>query len=296
VKILERVAHLDQDKDLQYLLLTIKGRHASLPQAFRKLADYILANYDEAVYLNIKEIAARCGVSEGTVTNFVKSMGFIGFRDFKIAMARRVQPLAEDSILYGEINLNDAPDVLCEKVFHNNADAILKTLKILDARTMDMVADWMVKAKRIDIYGQSSSALAAMNAANRLLRIGVRTMVSEDPHMQVSSAALLKEGDVAIGVSSSGKSREVALALRTAREAGAHTVCITSSDDSPVAQQAEAKLFVSMSKQELLEDLPSRIAQMCVLDALYVCVAARVKKKALTNLHLVSDVLDEIKG
>jgi DNA-binding MurR/RpiR family transcriptional regulator len=293
---LDRVTQLDQDKDLQYLLLTIKNRHASLPQAFRKLAEYVLTSYDEAVYLNIKEIAARCGVSEGTVTNFVKNIGFTGFRDFKIAMARQGQPLAEDSILYGEINLNDPPDVLCEKVFHNNADAILKTLKTLDAGTMNIVADWMVKAKRIDIYGQSSSALAAMSAANRLLRIGVRTMVSEDPHIQMSSAALLKAGDVAIGVSSSGRSREVALALRTAREAGAHTVCITSSDHSPVAQQAEAKLFVSVSKQELLEDLPSRIAQMCVLDALYVCVAAKLKKKALANLHLVSGALDEIKG
>jgi DNA-binding MurR/RpiR family transcriptional regulator len=88
----------------------------------------------------------------------------------------------------------------------------------------------------------------------------------------------------------------VAAALRIAREAGAHTACVTSRDRSPVAEQAEAKLFVSVSKLELLEDLPSRIAQLSLLDALYVCVAAKVKKKALGNLHLVSEVLDKIKG
>ena len=287
---------MEQEKDLPYLLLTIRNKHASLPEAFRKVADYILSSYDEAVYLNIREIAARCGVSEGTVTNFVKSLGFVGFRDFKIAMARRGQPAAEESILYGEINLNDAPEVLSTKVFRNNADAVLKTLKILDVKTLDTVADWIVRAKRIDFYGQSSSALVAMSAANRLLRIGLRVMVYEDPHMQVSSAALLKPGDVAVGVSTSGRSREVAMALRIAREAGAHTACVTSRDNSPVAQQAEAKLFVSVNKTELLEDLPSRIAQLSLLDALYVCVAAKVKKKALANLHLVSGELDRIKG
>lgn len=286
---------MDQDKDLQYLLLTIRNKYASLPCAFRKVADYILGHHEEAIYLNIMEIATRCQVSEGTVTNFVKGMGYDGFRDFKIAMARRGQPATEESILYGEINLNDAAGELCEKVFHNNADAILKTLKILDVATLDMVADWMVKAKRIDFYGQSSSALVAMNAANRFLRIGVRTMVYEDPHMQVSSAALLKPGDVAIGVSNSGKAREVAAALRIAGNAGAHTVCITSCESSPVAEQAQARLFTSVNKQEPLEDLPSRIAQLSLLDALYVSVAAKTKKKALDSLRQVSKAMSEVK-
>jgi DNA-binding MurR/RpiR family transcriptional regulator len=292
---MERVALLDQEKDLQYLLLVIRNKYASLPQAFRKVADYILGHNEEAIYLNITQIAAQCRVSEGTVTNFVKSLGIGGFRDFKIAMARRGQPAPEDSILYGEIDLNDPPEALCEKVFRNNADAVLKSLRILDVPALDMVADWMVKAKRIDFYGQSSSALVSMNAANRLLRIGVRAMVFEDPHMQASSAALLRPGDVAVGVSSSGKSPEVAAALRIAKEAGAHTVCVTSREDSPVAQQAEARLFTAVNRQELLEDLPSRIAQLSLLDALYVLVAARVKKKALANLHLVSGALDKIK-
>jgi hypothetical protein len=105
-------------------------------------------------------------------------------------MARIGQPATEESILYGEINLNDAAGELCEKVFHNYADAILKTLKILDVATLDMVADWMVKAKRIDFYGQSSSALVAMNAANRFLRIGVRTMVYDQARTQESRVFL----------------------------------------------------------------------------------------------------------
>ena len=65
--------------------------------------------------------------------------------------------------------------------------------------------------------------------------------------MQLSSAVLLGAGDVAIGISNTGQSREVACALKTAKTAGAYTVCITSRDDSPVAQYADIRLLLSGS-------------------------------------------------
>ena len=285
---------MPDEKDLQYLLIKIKSKYDSLPHACKKVADYLLASHDEAVFLNIKELAQRSHVSEGTITNFVRSMGYGGFQEFKICMARdgSSKPVDEGSILYGEIDLNDETPVLIEKVFHNNIDAILKTLKIADSAAIETVADWMVKAKRIDFYGQSSSALAAMNTANRLLRIGVRAYVSEDPHMQLSSAALLAPGDVAIGISHTGQASEIARSLKRAKQAGAHTVCVTSRDDSPVAQNADIRLLTSLDRREILEDLPSRIAQISLLDALYVCVVAKTKRKSLKNLRSVSQTLE----
>lgn len=282
---------MSQEKDLQYLLLKIKNKYDSLPHACKKVADFILASHTEAVYLNITELARRSQVSEGTVTNFVRTMGYSGFQEFKICMARDHQLPSGDSILYGEIDLKDETSVLIEKVFHNNVDAILKTLKIVDVSAIDKVAEWIVKAKRVDFYGQSSSALVAMNTANRLLRIGVRAYVSEDPHMQLSSAVLLSPGDVAIGISNTGRSLEIANSLKMAANAGAHTVCVTSRDDSPVAQQAEIQLLTSFNSREVLEDLPSRIAQISLLDALYVCVVAKTRRKSIKNLHAVLQAL-----
>ena len=46
----------------------------------------------------------------------------------------------------------------------------------------------------------------------------------------------------------------------------------------------------------MIEDLPSRIAQISLLDALYVCVTAKTKRKSMKNLHLVLDALNETKG
>lgn len=287
---------MEQERDLQYLLLRIKNKYDSLPHALRKIADFLLEHHSDAAYMGITELASKSGVSEGTVTNFVRAMGYTGYHEFRICMARSGESVQDEPILYGEISLNDEPPVLIEKVFRNNMDAISKTLKIADPAAMDRVAGWIARAKRVDFYGQSSSALVAMNTANRLLRTGVRAYVSDDPHMQISSAALLGEGDVAIGISNTGRSPEIARALRLARDGGAHTVCITSHDDSPVADNAEVKLFTAVNRREMIEDLPSRIAQISLLDALYVCVTAKTKRKSMKNLHLVLDALNETKG
>ena len=50
---------MPDEKDLQYLLLKIKSKYDSLPHACKKVADYLLASHDEAVFLNIKELAQK---------------------------------------------------------------------------------------------------------------------------------------------------------------------------------------------------------------------------------------------
>ena len=77
--------------DRRQLLLIIKNKYGALSRASKTIADFILAHHDEAIYLNIRQIAAHCQVSEATVTNFVKAIGLRSFQEFKICMARGAQ-------------------------------------------------------------------------------------------------------------------------------------------------------------------------------------------------------------
>src|SRR5271156_6096847 len=57
--------------------------------------------------------------------------------------------------------------------------------------------------------------------------------------------ALCVEGDVVVGISTSGNSRNVCTALQAAREGGAFTVAFTGADGGAVASIAEATLYVA---------------------------------------------------
>jgi D-sedoheptulose 7-phosphate isomerase len=57
--------------------------------------------------------------------------------------------------------------------------------------------------------------------------------------------ALCVQGDVVVGISTSGNSRNVCTALQAAREGGAFTVAFTGADGGAVASIAEATLYVA---------------------------------------------------
>ncbi|MCX8130599.1 MAG: MurR/RpiR family transcriptional regulator [Clostridia bacterium] len=281
-----------ENNDLQMLLLKIRSKYPSLTDAAKKVADFILNRYSDAVYLNISELAGKCGVSESTITKFIKTMGYGGFHELKISLARSSGPAVESDVLYGEISLDDNIESICNKIYYNNMEAMKDSLRILDFDSMDKAAVMVLRARKVDIYGMGSSTVATLNAKMRLYRLGIMCFTYNDPHEQIISASLLKKGDVAIAISNSGKSADVVKAMDIAKQSGASTICITNYDDTPITRYADIKLFTSTKdSEELCESLHARIAELTLIDALYVCIASKMKKQAMSNLYKTSEAI-----
>ncbi|MCX7709209.1 MAG: MurR/RpiR family transcriptional regulator [Clostridia bacterium] len=278
--------------DLELLLLRIRGKYPFLTDASKRIADYILEKHSKAVYLNISELARECGVSESTITKFIKTIGYNSFHELKICLARTPALAHSPDVIYGEISLEDNIESICTNVFFNSIEALRDSFKVLDTQSMDKAASLLLAARKIDLYGLGSSNVAALNARMRLYRLGIMCFTYNDSHEQAVSASLLDERDVAIGISNSGKSSDVVRALEIAKQSGASTICITNHEDSPITRCADIKLFTSSKdSDELNENLHARIAEAVLLDALYVCVASKMKKLALSNLRKTSQVL-----
>ena len=71
-------------------LIRLRGLYPSLKTALRKVADVILRQPEMAIYASVNEVAAMAAVSEATVMRFCRILGFKGFQDFKIALAREM--------------------------------------------------------------------------------------------------------------------------------------------------------------------------------------------------------------
>lgn len=282
-----------ENNDLQLLLLKIRGKYPSLTDAAKKIADFILSSHNEAVYLNISELARRVGVSESTITKFIKTIGYNGFHELKICLARNPGVTqSTDDVIYGEISLDDSVEAICHNLYYNNMEALKDSLRILDFESVEKAAGLILKARKVDIYSLGSSTVAALNAKMRLYRLGVMCFTYNDPHEQIVSASLLRKGDVAIAISNSGRSGDVVKALDIAKQSGASTLCITNYDDTPITHFSDIKLFTSTKdSEELCESLHARIAELSLIDALYVCIASKMKKQAVNNLYKTSQAI-----
>lgn len=121
--------------------------------------------------------------------------------------------------------------------------------------------------------------------SHKFLRIGVRTSMFDDAHMMLMSAALLRDGDVAIGFSHSGTTAAVIEAVELARRNGARTIVLTNYAASPLAKLADVVLRSTAQGSPLLgENAAARIAQLVVFDAVFAAVAQRDLQAAERSL------------
>src|SRR5512143_231974 len=110
-------------------LIRLRGLYPSLKSALQKVADVILRQPEMAIYASVNEVAAVATVSEATVMRFCRILGFKGFQDFKIALAREMvipSPRFQEGM-----GVPGADELaLVRKVFDINGAALQDTLEI----------------------------------------------------------------------------------------------------------------------------------------------------------------------
>ena len=248
-----------------------------------RVVDSMLGKRDFSESTSLKEIAASAAVSDALVVKIAKKLGFIGYKDFRAGLVEyRNLPIAD---LHQEVLPEDSGAEIAQKVFRTSIQALEETLSILDPVAFDRAVEFLHGARQRDFYGIGGSAQIARDVAHKFLRIGIRASVFDDAHMMLMSASLLGPEDVAVGYSHSGSTTAVLEPLTLARRSGARTIAVTNYGGSPIAQIADVVLCSTAQGSLLLgENAAARIAQLNILDAVYVGVAQRDLAAAEANL------------
>jgi DNA-binding MurR/RpiR family transcriptional regulator len=258
--------------------------------AEQRVADYILAYPDETVHLSIADLSLRAGVSEGTIVRFCQTVGYKGYQSLKISLAADVA--LSTKIIHGEAEPSDAPVTLAQKVILSDVNALYDTLRILDPQDLERACQALLDANHVEFFASGTSFPIALDAYIRFLRIGLPVAAYADSHVQAMRAVLLGPGDVAFAISHSGQSREPVHCLRLARERGATTIAITGSKHSAIAETADILLIAASSETLYREEaMASRIAQLCLVDTLYVGVALQRFDASLANIKATGEAL-----
>lgn len=262
----------------------------SLGPTAQRIADFIAANVAEVVHMSVTEVAERARASEGSVIGLCQQIGLKGFQRLKIALAQDlVQPV---QFIHEDLQRRDDVQTVIEKVFHSDIQALQDTLSVLDAAAMAKAVEILRKADRIEVYGIGSAAPIAEDAHYRMLRIGLNCKVVVDSHVQAISASLTDRRVATLTVSHSGSTQETIAATKLAKEAGAHTICITNFGKSPIQAYVDVVLY-TMAKETKFrtEAMASRIAQLGIVDALIACLALANYDDAIKTIQHTFDVL-----
>ncbi|AIQ65253.1 putative HTH-type transcriptional regulator YbbH [compost metagenome] len=256
------------------ILHTLESELPRLSLTERKLAERILHAPGDIVHLGITELAEQCGISPAAVTRFCKEFHFKGFPDFKVKLAAE---LAHTEVgqqggpaSYQDIVAGNPLATIVEAMQANHLASIRDTTSLLDLDNLEQAVKLLCGARRIDLYGIATSSVVAQDFYQKLIRIGVNCTAFADPHMQITSASTLSEGDVAFAISYSGETPETIESLSCAKENGASTISLTSYGTSTLASLSGIALFASSLETGMRRgDMASRIAQLHIIDILF---------------------------
>ena len=216
-------------------LVRIRSLLPGLARAEQRVAKVVLEDPAAVARRSITEVALAANTSETTVTRFCKAVGVGGYPQLRIALAAdtaRTEARTSRN-LGGEIGPGDDLASVIGKVSFADARAVEETADQLDVAQLQSVIDLVAEAGRVDVYGVGASAFVAADLQQKLHRIGRVSFSWSDTHIMLTSAAVLKPGDVAVGVSHTGATTDTVEALRVAREHGAVTVAVTNFPRSP---------------------------------------------------------------
>ncbi|MBT2571051.1 MurR/RpiR family transcriptional regulator [Planococcus sp. ISL-110] len=274
-------------KEQQFALAAIRGSYRHFSEKEKKIADYVLNDPKNIIHLTINQIADELGLAESTIFRFCQRIGFKGFQAFKISLAAEVVAPLKD--IHEKIEEGDSISAVTEKVFRSNIKTLEDTLQIVDSEAMEQATEKLMKARKIDFYGNGGSAMVAMDGYHKFVRLGLQVSMNLDSHMQLMAASQLQSDDVAIVISHSGSTTDVLDVLRVLKEKSVTIICVTNFAKSPLSKEADIALYTLSEETDFRsEALSSRIAQLSLIDALYTnLMIARGDegKKALQNLR-----------
>lgn len=262
------------------ILHIISVEKESLPRQERRLAEFILTAPSEIVHMGIKDLADQCEVSAATVTRFCKNFQCKGYPDFKLKLAAEIAHAEMASrtgnTRYQDIVAGNPLAGIVEAIESNHLTSIRDTTELFDLGQLERAVDALCRAKRIDLYGVATSSIVAQDFYQKLIRIGKNCTAFADSHMQITSASTLTSSDVAVAVSYSGETPETIDALACAKDAGAFTISITSYRSSAISALADITLYSSSLEEGMRRgDMASRIAQLHIIDILFMGMASR---------------------
>ena len=272
----------------------IHSRYNSFTNAEKKVADYILEHTKDVIYMSITDLADACNVGESSVFRFCKTMNLKGYQEFKIDLAHSISLDNETPQLSSEITMQDTIEQLAAKVLSSNVQALTETYNLLSESDISNAVDCMINAQRIHFFGVGSSLMTAMEAKNKFMRITNKTECSLDSHLQIMSAALMTDKDVAILISYSGSTKDMIEVAKVAKERGIKIISITRFAKSPLANFSDITLLCGANEGPLQGgSLSAKISQLYLLDILYFEYFKRTNKESVQNKELTAKAVIE---
>lgn len=280
--------------DEQNLLLKIKQKMPEFTKGQKKLANFILENYDKAVFITASKLGEIVGVSESTVVRFAMELGFDGYPKFQsqLEILVKTELTSTQRIKVSNEQMSRSNKDILTTILEKDAEKIKSTINEIDKEVFNDAIDKIVSAKKVYIVGVRSA-----NSLSSFLAFYLNLMIDNVVYVNSSTATetfeqifRIEEGDVFIGISFPRYSRRTIKAMEYAYNKKATTIAITDSTFSPLVAFATNSLI---ARSDMISFMDSLVSPLSVINAILVAISIKKKDEIITTLEKLENIWSE---
>ena len=263
-----------------------------------EIASYILNNRDAVIKLKIQELADTLFISKSAIHRFVKKIGFNGFNDLKVSIAKEDADLLENN---SYINVNypfqakDNPRQIAFKLLELYEKAVKDTFEYVDLDQIKAVSQLIDSADVIDVYTHAHNSNIAENFQDKMLTIGKSVNCPSSFYNQRLTVLASDQKHVAIILSYSGKATFILPIVKKLYEKGVKVIQIGKAGSNYYSQYVTYHLSISDSEnnRDRMSQFSSHIAMQYIMDVLYGCIYNERRKKNTKYIYDSIDYMDD---
>ena len=252
----------------------INNRYSRMSKGHKRIADYVINNYDKVIFMTAAKLAAIVDVSESTVVRFANSIGFDGYPDFQYNLQEDVKSkltTVQRLEFANEHEENDSFSNFMMKDIEN----IKNTIAELDREKIKLAAKKIKQAKKIYILGFRSSKVLSEYLSyylNFMLKdVEIMTHSVVDVFDKVAN---ITEDDLVIAFSFPRYSKRTIDLAKYFKDNGIDCIAITDSYNSPISRLCDIVLIAKYNMETFIDSL---VAPMSLINSIVLALSLEMK-------------------
>ncbi|GMU87158.1 MAG: hypothetical protein AMXMBFR48_23990 [Ignavibacteriales bacterium] len=267
--------------------------YADLPKSQKKIADYILENFDKIPFHNVNELSRLTSSSVASITRFAQRIGMDGYIEMREKISLSLQHKIKNKSIFPLFDAKNLKDDTLTAVANLDIKNIGDTLARIDRDHFNRTISRLLKARKVYTAGLGISYLLAEILAYQLNQVGIDAAVMNHTWNSFPESLVYKGAeDYMILISFPPYSKETIETAKCAGEQGIGFTAITDKHSAPFTFYTDTVLTVN-SENMLYTNSFSAISVL--INAIATECALKNKKKSsqiLEKLDKFSKTLD----
>jgi len=265
------------------LLQIIEQYNGQLTRTDRKVVEELLANPREGAFLSLPELATRADVHPTSAVRLARKLGYSGYPELRSQLQSELLDVPPPAERVRERLAHMSHGTILSSLVESEIAALQQLPYLITQGDIENVAQALIKARRIYVFGRSHAAALMSLFTLRLRRSGYDAHEVQRHGRELADDLIdLSARDLLLGFSFTRPYEGLQEALRYARKAGARTVVI--SDHSGATLRPRPDLLLAASRGARGES-QSLTVPMAICNTLILEISRLDRGRSLKSLE-----------